>query len=329
MHQFMQALVGHWLFQLASIGIGIAGLGAGLLFYILSKREKRPIYWFDSVNVISKVTEFDPKLQLNYKGYGEKIDNFTITKLSFFNAGRAAIRKADIPSTTPLEVRSGQDCKILEAVVTKKTDEANRVSESVSQEKNKISIEFTFLNENDGFELQIMHTGTADSLTLHGTIVDGKPLKREKPTWQTRGNFRDMLINMFASCSLFYLVFMIYKTEQLVYQHDIKNREFETKEYDHIKNLYEKFERLEANTLNNKPDLLAKDLGFVTEPIRSLVRDSIERGPWFAMPIREDHFRSIILLVFTMGLFLWQSLRLFRYLLNVPRKRRLDRFYNG
>src|SRR5258708_38640209 len=78
----------------------IAGTAIGVIGVVLhftGRKDKRPCYAVRSYGLISGAATRIPELEIHFRGHGPTIENLTVSKLIFWNNGRAVIRKADIP----------------------------------------------------------------------------------------------------------------------------------------------------------------------------------------------------------------------------------------
>jgi hypothetical protein len=86
----------------------------GLYVTYLQSREKRPTYLTSSNNLIRGLVRSLPDLEVSYRGHGGAVENLTVTHLTFWNKGRAAIRKGDIAKKQPLILRMANNSLILD-----------------------------------------------------------------------------------------------------------------------------------------------------------------------------------------------------------------------
>ena len=77
----------------------VIGLIPAYYFYRKSIRIKEPVYSIKSVNVISDYASKYENLTVSYKG--EKVENFTVSKVLLCNRGAETIDRQDIASSCP------------------------------------------------------------------------------------------------------------------------------------------------------------------------------------------------------------------------------------
>jgi hypothetical protein len=123
--------MGSWLAEnwpaltLTSIGI-LAGGVIAHLYHILAKKEKRPLYAVRSLNVIKNSKAKLPHLIIHYQGYGEDLDNFSVTYLLVWNSGKETIAKKDIAEPFKIAIKS--DYKLIDAVIIATNKAANQIT---------------------------------------------------------------------------------------------------------------------------------------------------------------------------------------------------------
>jgi hypothetical protein len=168
-------LAENWL-NLVGVALSVAGL---VLTWWLSRHYyrrgavvRRTSYQAQSLTVISSNVTGIPGLTVRYSGHGEPVDNFTVSRFLFWNAGTEPIRKQDVPATAPLAIVAKGGTKILEWGIVKQNNTANGWDIQRNQDKTRLRVSFEFLDPKDGIQLFILHTGTGqDDLTMEGNIV--------------------------------------------------------------------------------------------------------------------------------------------------------------
>lgn len=164
---------------LVSVPLAVWGL------YVTYKqhREKRPCYTVESNNLILGLVHMLPDLEIKFHGYGSPIANLTVTDITFWNRGRAAIRKSDIAKLEPLIISMAPNCLILNVLVVRRAKAENAFEVTRSQDRTHASINFDFLDHNDGVVIQVVHTGTSsEDVAVKGTVIEGGTPIRIRPT---------------------------------------------------------------------------------------------------------------------------------------------------
>jgi predicted ATP-dependent endonuclease of OLD family len=141
-----------WLSILAFI-IGVIGV----LYTIVSKKEKSPCYDITSNNIIRDFMGVFKQLEINYSN--QEIKNFTVTKIVFWNKGRETIDKEDVVNADPISIHIKDGYNILDHDIIGKNEKTNNFSLSESSDKSSINIDFDYIDKNNGIVIQILHTG--------------------------------------------------------------------------------------------------------------------------------------------------------------------------
>ncbi|NOR46832.1 MAG: hypothetical protein GQ533_02125 [Methanosarcinaceae archaeon] len=165
-------------FALLSFLIAIIGVIMAIFFYYRSKKVKSLCYAIHSINVVKDLGSEIVSLKVLYNG--KPVNNLTVTRIAFWNAGRATINSKDIPTTKPLIVSIEGGGKILDAKIYKVTDKANLLSISTSDDQLSSNIKFEYLDKGDGAIFQFIHNNINDkNMVVDGIIIGaGSPIKR-------------------------------------------------------------------------------------------------------------------------------------------------------
>ncbi len=160
--------------------IGILGIIVGAIiavyFYLISKKEKHPYYYKRSFNIINEGIKTYDLLKVTYANI--VVDNFTVTKIAFWNSGNLAIRKDDLVDGG-FTVKIDASKKILDASIIKRTsDDLKDKSEKpdaftvskVDDRTLKVSIDHLDIGE--GFVIQLAHTGFNKDISLQCNILE-------------------------------------------------------------------------------------------------------------------------------------------------------------
>lgn len=149
--------------------IGLILAVIGIYATIKSKKDKKPSYALWGFNLVKNFKYNIESLEMLHKG--EKIENLTVTKLAFWNAGRETINNQDIVTIDPPRIIIKDEGEILDAKIIDINNPSNNFSIDISKEKNSILLNFDYIDKNDGIILQILHTNLSPkSLELIGKI---------------------------------------------------------------------------------------------------------------------------------------------------------------
>lgn len=162
--------------QLSGYLIGVISLLLAVVFYIRSKREKRPRFAYFSVSLIGGVKSFLPDLSIQYKG--KSCTRVTATRFYFWNAGREPLKRSDIPPSSPLRIESNPSVEILGVEIVGETDVASQLSASAQGANNGVRLDFEYLDRDDGAVIQIIHAGTTETrFSMIGKIIGAESIE--------------------------------------------------------------------------------------------------------------------------------------------------------
>lgn len=153
--------------------IGVFGIIVSIIFYLRTRRYQKPTYfkrsirWYDGVNI--------PHKDISLMFQGKVIPRFTITHLAFWNAGNQTIREHDFAPASPLCLKIPEEIEVFDIRITAVT--ANEICANLETSKEleagvqkKILVHFDYLDNNDGFSIQLIH----DAESASGIKFSGK-----------------------------------------------------------------------------------------------------------------------------------------------------------
>jgi hypothetical protein len=195
-----------------NIIFGVVGTLVGIYGIVLTIRgikKKEPVYEIESVNVFSDYSSKYKNLTVSYKG--EKVENFTVSKVLFFNKGAETLHGDDIRTRNQLRIEAYQG-DILDATVL----QANNGSSDfkVTFVNAMVMIDFDYLNQNQGAVIEVIHTGLLS--TDIGVVGDIKGVQRIKNLSETanRNSYIVTIMLIIASSLLIYLAWQRQITEK-------------------------------------------------------------------------------------------------------------------
>lgn len=166
-----------WL-SVLSVIIAVFGVVVMIALYFRSKRVRLPCYAIRSINLVSDLVGTVEPLEMLYSG--QPIENLTATRIAFWNAGRETIRREDIASAAPLTVRVKDGCEILDHKILYEKNTANRFSVTKEDDRSHITLDFEYVDKDEGAVVQILHTGkSAEDLEFRGRIKGVSSLHRK------------------------------------------------------------------------------------------------------------------------------------------------------
>lgn len=191
---------------IAGFLVGILGLGVGI-YTMLSKPKVNPRYFIKNNNLIEEVSGMSG-LSIKYKN--TDIPNLSVASVLFWNKGKKTLDRSDIAPINPLKIVLDNEYQILDVQTTLTTDFATNFSYTQT-DKNIITLDFDFLDKDEGFVLQIVHTGKSSlDLSIEGKIKGVESIN--KNTVDSGNDFNSYFINRLFG---FFLGNVISKTKRL------------------------------------------------------------------------------------------------------------------
>ncbi|MEO1260038.1 MAG: hypothetical protein AAFZ15_14690 [Bacteroidota bacterium] len=129
---------------------------------------KKPTYLTKTKNVFEK-----PAIEKLRIMYGrKKVESLWVTKVLFMNEGKEPIMATDIHPEHPISIIFKNGINIFDYKITY----SNRSSNNINIEliKNSVIVHLDYLNENDGFIIQVLHSNLNMTIThpeLKGEII--------------------------------------------------------------------------------------------------------------------------------------------------------------
>lgn len=151
--------------SLAGTLFGVIGIVISIVFFLRSRKVKRPTYysrsmrWFDGKQM--------PHDELTLLFRGRPISRFTITHIAFWNGGNDTFRALDFAKSSPLRLVIPNGVEVFDIRIIARTTESNGTildtPTSIAAATIKdVPIQFDYFDPNDGFLLQIIHDGGRD-----------------------------------------------------------------------------------------------------------------------------------------------------------------------
>lgn len=146
----------------------IIGIPLSIYLYFKSKKEKSLIVEMKSNNIFKNFESIIKNIKITCED--KNISTLTITRILIWCDGEKTIYDTDIATQMPLLIKSKGKNDILEAKIILSNNSANNVYlEKI--EDNLYKINFEFLDNKDGFIIQIIHTGNnSDDILINGKI---------------------------------------------------------------------------------------------------------------------------------------------------------------
>lgn len=157
--------------------IGIPSFVFTIYTWYKGNRKKEFSFSQDSYWIVKKGKKKIEKLNLLFDG--KEIDDLTITKFVIWNSGNEEIRRDDLVSEKPLAIKSIGKAQILDAQIIVYTESTNKFSITKVESK-KATLDFEYVNKNDGVVVQIIHSGSQDDLLLDCKLKGGEKIREHK-----------------------------------------------------------------------------------------------------------------------------------------------------
>jgi len=167
------------IFGIVGVVLAIVSLIASFYFYKKSIRIKEPVYSIKSVNVISDYASTYNNLTVSYKN--EKVENFTVSKVLFFNEGEVTIDREDIAPLNQLRIVA-KTGSILDTTVLQVNNPSSDFKVSLDRANGLVMIDFDYLNQHQGAVIEVIHTGlSSKDIDVVGDMKEVKSLIRISP----------------------------------------------------------------------------------------------------------------------------------------------------
>lgn len=157
---------------IVGLALGVVGIVVSVFLALRYAEKKKPTCYSETYLKIAASEDAPADIQIAYKG--TPVERVSSTVVWFWNGGRRPIKRDDFPQTHPLRLRlsdHGGHSTILDFAVRKVSREA--VNLAVAKEgEATLQMTFDFLDLDDGFVIEVQHTGSAwSSAELTGVIL--------------------------------------------------------------------------------------------------------------------------------------------------------------
>lgn len=156
--------------------LGIGGILMGIWFYRKSKRSPKISVHLDANRMIGwGNNDILPKnLTVQYKGL--PVERISRVIVRIWNSGNDTLESSLIPKSEPfrLELQS-ENSEILSVLILRESTQANKFSTIIDpNKKNKLIINFDYIDPNEGVIIGIMHTDSIIAPIFKGIIKGHK-----------------------------------------------------------------------------------------------------------------------------------------------------------
>lgn len=175
--------------------IGIVGVISGIVgifSYKISRSTAKPAFQKRSLHLLGREKDNLPDaVVITYNGVA--VDQLTKNTIVIWNNGTEVLNGEDLVKSDQLRIQLPEGTNLLSWKISKTTKDANNFLLS-QVSSNKLEINFTYLDPNDGASIELLHDskenypkilGTIRGLPKGvedlGTIVYSKPIKNSSP----------------------------------------------------------------------------------------------------------------------------------------------------
>lgn len=147
-----------------SFVVAVAGLGGTWYFYRKGRREKAPVWAWETYSAFGGGLPSRFKLVFG----SQEVQRVSVTRIVFWNSGRETIRETDIAE--PLQFTFPEGCQVLE--VEQESVSRPQIAMVSELSPDHVRLKFTFLDFNDGAAILVRHNGDSSTKpAARGTIV--------------------------------------------------------------------------------------------------------------------------------------------------------------
>lgn len=176
----LESFVNSPLVNIGSLALAVLGVFLAIVFYLRSQKNKIPCFECQSNTLVEGLHRSLDGLEVHYKGAAQ--ERITISKVVFWNAGRDTIDGQDLVKTDPLRIHCPRNIKVLDIQIVNDNVGLNsvRLGDAIeSAESVSYQISFEYLDHEDCFIIQIIHSGDSSAkFALDGKIKGVKKINR-------------------------------------------------------------------------------------------------------------------------------------------------------
>lgn len=168
----MQAIYQYLENNLFSTAIAIVGILIGVWSIYETKRHKGPklVYQVIGQRVIRRFHSLIPSDKIDVLFQGTKVTSLSITQIILWNNGSNPARREDIAQGSPLKFSFGERAQIFTSEIVKTTSESNNFTANPVS-ANEITVEFDFVEQNDGVLISILHDDDKTLPRVNGKVI--------------------------------------------------------------------------------------------------------------------------------------------------------------
>ena len=166
--------------------LGVVGLILVPVVYYKQKKDREPRLFFDTNCLVSGIKQMLPSLKIKYENHGDELENVTVTRITFWNAGKQVIDKSNV--RTSLRFAIQEPFKFVDIQLLKETNIENKFIVTRSVDKRSVKVEFDHIDHMEGCIIQCVHSAPTHSVISYNVKIDEGPVKLlAKPDSELRG----------------------------------------------------------------------------------------------------------------------------------------------
>ncbi len=163
----MQSVIAFLSEPMVGTVLGLIGVGLAVYFYVKAKQVSRIALQSEDIAIVgSSTSAFDDQLEIRFGG--EIVQRVTKTRVIVWNSGNTTIEGDKIANSDPLRASVAENNRILRVELIKQSRPVNNVR--FTTKDNDALVDFDFFDQNDGFVVEIIHSGTRRELKWLGTV---------------------------------------------------------------------------------------------------------------------------------------------------------------
>ena len=150
--------------------IGLLGIVAAAVTYFLGRQRSILAYRTKGLRLLGNTESGLPSdVTVQYRGMN--IPRLTKSLIVIWNFGEKTINGSDVVETDPLRVEMGDDSALLSILITKTSRDVIGVTLIPSlKSPGRAEFSFKYLDPNDGFVIEVLHTGESRHAKVYGTV---------------------------------------------------------------------------------------------------------------------------------------------------------------
>ena len=161
--------------------VGILGFIFTFLFHKWSRAKKSIHYFYEKVRLLGKgETALPEEVRIYYDRH--EISELSKLNIIVWNSGNTLIEDRDVADGYPLEARLEGKFQILKPSIIAYSHPSNKTNIEIDlSDYEAVVMRFDYLEPKQGFNLEILYTGSIESVKMNG-IIKGMPkgLQRSK-----------------------------------------------------------------------------------------------------------------------------------------------------